>query len=62
MDSEDIVICTPYNYMAPQLLTIGMTPRSKYKFSLATEPSFTIIIVQKENKNQNTLHKIRYIL
>ena len=30
------------------------------KISLATEPSFTI--VQKENKIQNTLHKIRYIL
>ena len=51
MDSEHIVICTLYNKW----------PFSySYKFSLATEPSFTI--VQKEKKVQNTLHKIRHIL
>ena len=56
MDSEYIVICT-LNNKWPFSYSLGIYPRSKYKFSLATEPSFTI--VQKENKMQNTLHKIR---
>ena len=59
MDSEDIVICT-LNNKWPFSYSLGISPRSKYKFSLATEPSFTI--VQKVKKIQNTLHKIRYIL
>ena len=59
MDSEEIVICT-LNNKWPFSYSLGMSSRSKYKFSLATEPSFTN--VRKVKKIQNTLHKIRYIL
>ena len=54
MDSEDIVICT-LNNKRPFSYSLGMSPRIKQKFSLATEPSFTI--VQKEKKS-----RIFYIL
>ena len=62
MDSEDIVICTPNNKW-PFSYSLGKSPSSKEKFSLATEPSFTV--VQKEEKNpdyvtQNTLHFVTY--
>ena len=58
MDSEEIVICTLDNKW-PFSYSLGMSPRSEWKFSLVTKPNFTI--VQKE-KNPEYVTQKSYIV